>query len=93
MRWIGWWINRKKRILAFDPYYSSTDINTENDIDVDKQVMICSVDFSQYGSSTSSNEMYSNFNKETLKYDTKSRFVIFDDNNLSIWIMWYRRTI
>ena len=70
-----------------------TDINTENDIDVDKQVMICFIDFSQYSSSTSINEMYSNFMKETLKYDTKSRFVIFDDNNLSVWIIWYRRTI
>ena len=27
MRWIGYWNNRKKWILAFNPYYSSTDIS------------------------------------------------------------------
>ncbi|MGN1134996.1 MAG: hypothetical protein ACI4SF_02140 [Oscillospiraceae bacterium] len=67
--------------MAFDPYYSSTDIDTENDIDVDKQVMICSIDFStdiaKYEAlkNTTNNKNYEYYNKQAETY------LIFDDIN------------
>ncbi|MCI5904713.1 MAG: hypothetical protein MRZ61_06195 [Oscillospiraceae bacterium] len=79
-----WWI------LAFNPYYSSTDINTENDIDVDKQVMICSIDFStdiaKYEAlkNTTNNKNYEYYNKQAETY------LIFDDINSVVWINWYK---
>ncbi len=66
-----------------------TDINTENDIDVDKQVMICSVDFSDnvemYNALKNTANIESVFyNEEIVKYG------IFDDNNTILWLVWYR---
>ena len=79
-----WWIT------AFNPYYSSTDVNTENDIDVNKQIMICSVDFSRDTTkyealkSTTDNKNYEYYNKQAETY------LIFDDINSVVWINWYK---
>lgn len=73
---------------GFNPYYSSTDSIIENDIDVKKQVMICSVDFSQYTDSAGNNKMYKNFKTKVLNEDTISKFVLFDDSAFEIWLCW-----
>ncbi|MCI5945546.1 MAG: hypothetical protein MRZ39_01410 [Oscillospiraceae bacterium] len=85
MRWIGWWRNRKKRILVFNPYYSSTDINTENDIDVDKQVMICSIDFSTDIAKYEALKRFMN----KLENSERRKNIIFDDDNYIVWLLWW----
>ena len=78
-----WWI------LAFNLYYSSTDINTENDIDVDKQVMICSIDFS------TDIAKYEALKRSMNKLENSEirKNIIFDDYNYTTWICWYERGV
>ncbi len=78
-----WWIT------GFNPYYSSTDNNTENDIDVKKQVMICSVDFSR------DTVKYEALKKSMSKSENSEirKNIIFNDCNKIIWICWYERSV
>lgn len=63
-------------ICSFNPNVKYEDNRVEN------QVMIGSVDFSGHG------EMYDSF-KIKYKYDQKfNRFIVYDDNNKTIWICW-----
>lgn len=59
-----------------------TDINTENDIDVDKQVMICSVDFST--DIAKYEALKRSMNK--LENSERRKNIIFDDYNYTTWI-------
>ena len=71
-----WWVT------GFNPSYFGN-------VDASKQVMICSVDFSQYTDSTGNNEMYKNLKTKVLNEDTISKFVLFDDSDFKIWICWH----
>ena len=77
-----WWVT------GFNPSYFGN-------VDASKQVMICSVDFSQYTDSTGNNEMYKMLKNTAdvtnLEYYNKSvqDYLIFDDDNCIVWICWY----
>ena len=59
-------------------------------VDVHKQVMIGCVDFSQYTDSVGNNDMYTKLkNSILIADDYKKQYLIFDDINSTIWIMWY----
>ena len=80
-----WWIT------GFNP-------STVGKADVKKQVMIGSVDFSQYTDSTGSNDMYERLkntaNIESDFYNNAAvKYCIFDDINKTVWIMWYEETL
>lgn len=59
-----------------------TDINTENDIDVDKQVMICFIDFST--DIAKYEALKRSMNK--LENSERRKNIIFDDYNYTTWI-------
>lgn len=70
-----WWIT------GFNPSYSGN-------VDASKQVMICSVDFS------SNEEMYTALKntadfKSAFFNDKILQYGIFDNNNKTLWIVWY----
>ena len=62
-----WWIT------GFNPNYS--------DIDVEKQVLLGTVDFSEH------QNMYTSL-KENINQDNQN-YVIFDDANYKVWISFY----
>ena len=63
-------------ITGFNPEYKGEKADAKN------QIMIGSVDFSGHG------EMYDSF-KIKYKYDQKfNRFIVYDDNNKTIWLCW-----
>lgn len=71
-----WWIT------GFNP-------DTVGEADVSKQVMISSVKLSQFAVSEDKNIVYDKLKKETNKDREKSQYVIFDDSEDTVWIMWY----
>ena len=71
-----WWIT------GFNPY-------TVGEADVKKQVMISSVDFSKFGSIVAKNDVYQKAKYAISNLKRESRYVIFDDSNMTMWLMWY----
>ena len=71
-----WWIT------GFNP-------DTVGQANVKKQVTIGSVDLSRFADSDNVNLIYDNLKKHTFNYPEKSQFTIFDDNNDTMWLMWY----
>ncbi len=80
-----WWIT------GFNPSYFGN-------VDASKQVMICSVDFSQYTDRVGNNDMYERL-KNTAKIESDFynnaaiKYCIFDDINKTVWIMWYEEAL
>ena len=67
-----WWIT------GFNPEH------LRDEVDVNKQAMICSIDFSD------NVEMYKAFkNNISEKYPQLLTFLMFDKNNHIVWICWY----
>lgn len=71
-----WWIT------GFNPEYVGN-------VDAASQVMIGSVDFSQFTNSEGDNEMYEALELNYKDNKDKSRYTIFDDTNHMVWICWY----
>lgn len=69
-------VNLLFSVHCFNPEYVGN-------VDVTKQVMIGSVDF------TGHKEMYEKFSKQMKKDLERNKFTIFDDRNYTVWIMWY----
>ncbi len=80
-----WWVT------GWNPSYFGN-------VDASKQVMICSVDFSQYIDRVGNNDMYERL-KNTAKIESDFynnaaiKYCIFDDINKTVWIMWYEEAL
>lgn len=67
-------------ITGFNPQY-------EGDVDVNKKVMIGSIDFLGH------EEMYTSFVSETERNDKVKDYIICDEDNLTVWIIWYSEEV
>lgn len=63
-------------ITGFNPAYV-------NNVDVTKQVLIGCVNFSGYS------DMYNALKNKTDERDDIKDYIIFDDENYVVWIIWY----
>ncbi len=74
-----WWIT------GFNPKYVGK-------VDVKKQVMIGSVDFSKFTTVDGKNVMYSKFEKDISEYNYELLdFMTFDKENDIVWLLWCER--
>ncbi len=72
--------NEQAELTGFNPQY-------EGNVDVNKQVMIGSVDFSGH------EEMYNKFKARNEFRAPVKDFLIFDKDNCTVWICWYEKGI
>ena len=70
-----WWIT------GFNPEYV-------NNVNVNTQVMVGCVDFSKYTNANGENEMYDKFKEEMVSIIDKSKYLLWDDINTTVWILW-----
>ena len=81
--------NNIEHIFSWKPQNNQwwiTGFNTNYpNVDVKKQVIIGSIDFSQH------KDMYISLKEETLKNNNLKDFVIFDDEKNIVWICWYEK--
>jgi len=70
-----WWIT------GFNPEYV-------DNVNVNTQVMVGCVDFSKYTNTNGENEMYDEFKEEMVSIIDKSKYLLWDDINTTVWILW-----
>ena len=75
-----WWIT------GFNPEYV-------NNVNVNTQVMVGCVDFSKYTNANGENEMYDKFKTQNQRRETVKDFLVFDDDNKTVWITWCKRSL
>ena len=71
-----WWIT------GFNPEHVGI-------VDKTKQVMVACVDFSEFTDASGKNEMYDELKKQIQNRKAVKEFVLFDEDNQTVWIMWY----
>ena len=71
-----WWIT------GFNPEHVGI-------VDKTKQVMVACVGFSEFTDASGKNELYDEFEEQISDIDELTDFVIFDEDNRTVWIMWY----
>jgi hypothetical protein len=50
--------------------------------------MVGCVDFSKYTNANGENEMYDKFKEEMVSIIDKSKYLLWDDINTTVWILW-----
>lgn len=79
--------NNIEHIFSWKPQNNQwwiTGFNTNYpNVDVTKQVIIGSINFSEH------KDMYNSLKEQTLKNNNLKDFIIFDDTKSTIWICWY----
>lgn len=75
-----WWIT------GFNPEYV-------DNVNVNTQVMVGCVDFSKYTNANGENEMYDKFKTQNQRRETVKDFLVFDNDNKTVWITWCNRSL
>lgn len=86
--------NTFSHILSWEPieeqwWITGFNPQTIGQACVEKQVMICSIDFSEFGMENDENSVYKAIKLQIGEDETKEKFVFFDDKNEQMWIIWY----